>query len=259
MGILAAYLPNSRCLARLEAAVGTLHSVHATDSWDALERLCAEHAVDVAVFDLYANGEPNFDAVRQIRARFGTVALIAYVVSTPDRTRDIFDLGRAGVVGLLLTDLSDRPRTIRAIVERAEARGPASDLRRQLSKESLVVRDAAMVAVTRAHEHLSGDRLAKIVGTSRRTLCAELQRAGFPPPAKLVTWGRLIVSSQMLRDRHRSADAVARALDFPSGSAFRNTCQRYLGLRPSEIREAGGASVVVERFFSAVRDGGARG
>ena len=105
------------------------------------------------------------------------------------------------------------------------------------------------MAVTRAHEHLNGKLLAEILATSRRTLSSELERAGFPPPSKLVTWGRLMVAGQMLADRQRSADAVARALDFPSGSAFRNTCQRYLGLKPGEIRAAGGASAVIERFF----------
>ncbi|MND01757.1 hypothetical protein D3C83_208690 [compost metagenome] len=54
----------------------------------------------------------------------------------------------------------------------------------------------------------------------------------------------------MLLDNKRSADAIARALDFPSGSAFRNTCQRYLGLRPTEMRDAGGSQVVIERFFA---------
>jgi transcriptional regulator GlxA family with amidase domain len=66
-----------------------------------------------------------------------------------------------------------------------------------------------------------------------------------------VTWGRLIVAGQMLADRQRSADAVARALDFPSGSAFRNTCQRYLNFKPSEVRHAGGVNAVLTRFLSA--------
>jgi AraC-like DNA-binding protein len=253
MGILAAYLPNARCLARLEAAVGTLHAVRPTASWSALESLCAEKPVDVAVVDLYADGTPNFDAVRRLRAQFGTVTLIAYVASLPERTRDLFDLGRAGVVGLLLTDLDDRPRTIRSVVERAEARGAVVELQQELVSESPVVRDAVLVSVTRAHENLNGDRLAEILATSRRTLSSELSRAGFPAPSKLVTWGRLIVAGQMLGDRQRSADAVARALAFPSGSAFRNTCQRYLGLKPNEIRAAGCAGAVTERFFAARR------
>lgn len=250
MGILTALLPTPRCLARLEAAVGTLHAVRVATSWQALERVCAENPVDVAVVDLYADGTPNFDAVRRLRARFGTVTLIAYVALMPERTRDLFDLGRAGVVGLLLTDLDDRPRTVRSVVERAQARGAAEELRRHLAAQSPLVRDAVLVAVTRAHEHLNGKMLAEILATSRRTLSGELERAGFPPPSKLVTWGRLMVAGQMLTDRQRSADAVSRALDFPSGSAFRNTCQRYLNLKPTEIRDAGGAGAVVDKFFA---------
>jgi AraC-like DNA-binding protein len=38
---------------------------------------------------------------------------------------------------------------------------------------------------------------------------------------------------------------VSAALDYPSGSAFRNACKRYLGLTPLEIRAAGGASTVL--------------
>jgi hypothetical protein len=41
-------------------------------------------------------------------------------------------------------------------------------------------------------------------------------------------------------------------LDFPSGSAFRNTCQRYLGATPQEIRAKGGAGFVVGAFMTAV-------
>ncbi|MEP6763523.1 MAG: hypothetical protein ABJB66_04385, partial [Gemmatimonadaceae bacterium] len=53
----------------------------------------------------------------------------------------------------------------------------------------------------------------------------------------------------MLEDGSRSADGVAGALDFPSGSAFRNTCQRYLGCTPHQIRQRGGASWVISELL----------
>jgi AraC-like DNA-binding protein len=53
----------------------------------------------------------------------------------------------------------------------------------------------------------------------------------------------------MLEDGSRSADGVASALDFPSGSAFRNTCQRYLGCTPHQIRLRGGASWVIQELL----------
>lgn len=250
MSILAAYLPHPRSLTRLQGAIGSNRSVVVASSWAGLESICAARPVDIVVLDLYADGTPNFDAVRGLRVRYANVTLVAYVSPSPDRARDLFDLGRAGVEGLLLADVDDSPRTIGIVIERAEARGAAPALRPYLINHSAPVRDAVLIAVTRAHERLNGDRLAEVVGVSRRTLSSELLRAGFPPPAKLVTWGRLVVAGQMLGDRRRSADAVARALDFPSGSAFRNTCQRYLGLRPTEIRSSGGSRVVMERFLA---------
>jgi AraC-like DNA-binding protein len=251
MGLLASLLPTPRALTRLAGAVGSWHDIQACSTWSELEAACEQRPVSLAVVDLYADGSANFDAVRRLRTRFGTTNIVAYVEAQADAVRDLFDLGRAGVVGLVLLDVDDRPRTLRQIVDRAQARGAAVDIRRYLIGHSPVVRDAVLVAVTRAHERLTADRLAEIVAVSRRTLSAELADVGLPPPNKLVTWGRLIVAAQMLTDHQRSADAVARALDFPSGSAFRNSCQRYLGLRPHEIRAAGGADVVTEQFLLA--------
>ena len=56
----------------------------------------------------------------------------------------------------------------------------------------------------------------------------------------------MIVAAHLLEDPHRSAGRVATALDFPSASAFRNLCQRYLSATPSEIRARGGAAFVLE-------------
>ena len=135
-----------------------------------------------------------------------------------------------------------------AVLERAEARGVAQMLRPQVAHFPGPVRDAIMVAVTRAHLRLTGHRLSEILRVPKRSLVAALADAKCPPPQKLITWGRLIVAAQMLEDDQRTADGVARLLDFPSGSAFRNTCQRYVGATPHEIRANGGAAWVASRF-----------
>jgi AraC-like DNA-binding protein len=80
-----------------------------------------------------------------------------------------------------------------------------------------------------------------------------LAKSGFPAPRRLLTWGRLIFAAHLLEDRHRSADRIAAALEFPSGSAFRNACQRYLGLTPLEIRDRGGASHALAALLREVR------
>jgi AraC-like DNA-binding protein len=112
-----------------------------------------------------------------------------------------------------------------------------------------VARDATLLAVTRAHQRLSSTAFARLMARPRRSLATVLERAGFPPTQRLLMWGRLIVAGHLLEDTRRSADRVAESLGFPSGSAFRNACQRYVGLAPSEIRAAGGSVCVAEAFL----------
>ena len=252
MGIVATLLPDDNCLQRVVHAVRGQHSVIPCKDWGDLLAACQDEAVHLAVIDLFADGKANFEPVRQLKLRFARVTLVAYVAAAPSRARDLFDAGRAGIDGLMIVDQDDSPLQLRSVIEQAEARGVAGLIRHRLGSLQPLVRDAVLVAVTRAHMRLTSHRLADILSTSRRTLVAKLAHDRFPPPQKLISWGRLVVASQMLEDRNRSADSVARILDFPSGSAFRNTCQRYLGASPQEIRAKGGAAFVVEAFLRSV-------
>ena len=252
MGIVATLLPDEGCLQRVVTAVQGHHVVIPCQSWADVITACEDEAVHLAVLDLFVDGKANFEQVRQLKLRFARVTLVAYVAFVPSRARDLFDAGRAGIDGLVIVDQDDGPLQLRSVIEQAEARGVAGLIRNRLGSLQPLVRDAVLVAVTRAHMRLTSHRLADILATSRRTLVAKLAHDHFPPPQKLISWGRLVVASQMLEDRNRSADSVARILDFPSGSAFRNTCQRYLGATPQEIRAKGGAEFVVNAFLKSV-------
>mgnify|MGYP000113435082 CR=1 FL=1 len=248
MATLAAMLTDPKALQRLASAVHEEHTVLHCDSWESLEAACRDEAVTLAILDLFAEGKAHFDVIRRLKLRAERLTLVAYVTVTPDNSRDLFDAGRAGLDGLLIAGQDDTPAAFRAVLERAEARGVAQMLRPQVAHFPGAVRDAIMVAVTRAHLRLTGQRLSEILRVSKRALVASLADAKCPPPQKLITWGRLIVAAQMLEDEKRTADGIARLLDFPSGSAFRNTCQRYVGATPQEIRSKGGASWVASRF-----------
>lgn len=252
MGVVATLLPDDRCLQRVVSAVHGHHSVVPCKSWAELHTACEDEAVHLAVVDLFVDGRANFDPVRQLKLRFARVTLVAYVTFTPGRARDLFDAGRAGFDGLLIVDQDDSTLQLKSVIEQAEARGVAGLIRHRLGALQPLVRDAVLVAVTRAHLRLTAHRLAEILSSSRRTLVAKLAQDRFPPPQKLISWGRLIVAAQMLEDRNRSADGIARVLDFPSGSAFRNSCQRYLRASPQEIRAKGGARFVVDAFLQSV-------
>jgi AraC-like DNA-binding protein len=224
------------------------HAVVECQHWHGLEETCASHPVTLAVLDLYASGAANFEAIRRLRARFAKLPLVAYVAADVDRVRDLFDAGRAGVDGLLLADHDDHSAAIRGVVDQAEARGVAGGLRQRIADAPPLPRDAILVSVTRAHARLTAQKLADVLATTPRQLARELVDAGFPPARACIAWGRLMVAAQMLEDERRSADAVARVLDYPSGSAFRNLCRRYLDATPQDIRARGGAPFVIDAF-----------
>lgn len=253
MGVIAALLPHRERLARLQAAVRDRHTIVACEDWIALTRTCERDPVHLVVFDLYADGRADFERVRQVKLRAPSATFVAYIGFGPERARDVFDAGRYGIDGLVIADQDDTPALLLNLIERAEARGVAvlleGELERSLGRVRPTVRDAALVAVTRAHERMTPDALARVLATSRRRLAQRLANSGFPPPHRLLVWGRLIVAAHLLEDPQRSADGVARLLQFPSGSAFRNTCQRYVHATPQQIRARGGAQYIIRALL----------
>ena len=253
MGVIATLLSHPAHVQRLRAAVRDRHTVVACASWAEVTRACESQPVHLAVLDLYADGNVNFERVRLLKLRFPRVALVAYVSVRAERARDLFDAGRVGVDDLVVADVDDAPASLLAQVERAEARSAASLVRRSLGSLTPTARDAVLACVSRAHERLTPETLARTLAVPRRVLSRRLEEAGFPAPHRLITWGRLVIAGHLLEDPARSADSVALALDFPSGSAFRNTCQRYLHSTPQQIRARGGATYVVRALLRQAR------
>ena len=250
MGVVAALVPNPARLYRLRAAIRGRHTLEPCADWGSVTLLCEEQPVHLAILDLFAFGEMSLEPLRQLTRRFPRLTTVAYVSATAERAHDLFDAGRSGVDALVVADRDDDPQVLASILEQAEARSVAARLRRTLTDVRPTVRDAVLIAVTRAHERLTTELLAQAVSLSRRVLAKHLEHAQLPSPQRLLTWGRLVVAAHMLEDFQRSADGVSLALHFPSGSAFRNTCQRYLHATPSEIRARGGAEFVIARMLA---------
>lgn len=254
MGVIATLLPNATHLQRLRAAIRDRHELATCEGWQELAAACAEQPIRVVVLDFYTNGRPRLEAVRRLKYRFPRLTLIGYVDVTADRAHDLFEAGRSGLDALLIADVDDSTRGLLTVVGQAEARSLGASVRRSLESVDPSVREAVLLSVTRAHERISPTQLAELLALHRRTLGKRLAAAGFPPPQRLITWGRIIVAAHMLEDPRRSANSVATALDFPSGSAFRNTCQRYLHATPEKIRARGGATYAVKTLLRSVRD-----
>ncbi len=253
MGVIATLLPQPGHVQRLRTAIRDRHEIVPCATWEALAEACEMHPVRIAVVDLYATGEANFERIRQLKQRWPGLSLLTYSAITADRVHDVFDAGRIGMDALIIADQDDTPRQLLARIEHAESRSLGSEVRLALGEVDPSVRDAVLLVITRAHERMSPAGLARLLALPRRTVSQRLASAGYPPPRRLLTWGRLIVAARMLEDPHRTADRVASNLGFPSGSAFRNVCQRYLHSTPGDIRRRGGAAFVVRALLRQVR------
>lgn len=254
MGVIATLLPQSQHLQRLRAAIRDRHELVACDTWQDLATVCAKRPVRVVVVDFYSQGRARIEAVRSLKYRFPRVTVIGYVDYAADRAHDLFEAGRSGLDALIIAGADDTARGLLTVIDQAESRSLGAAVRRALESVDPSVREAVLLSVTRAHEQVSPTQLAELLSLHRRTLGKRLAAAGFPPPQRLITWGRLIVAAHMLEDPDRSANSIAAALGFPSGSAFRNTCQRYLHATPDKIRARGGAIYAVKALLRTVSD-----
>lgn len=252
MGLIATLLPLPVQVQRLRTALRDRHELRECVGWSELMHLCEREPVRIAVLDLFVGGQANFEGIRLLKQRFPRMTVVAYVSMTLERGHDLFDAGRAGIDGLVLLDQDDAPRPLLGLIEQSESKSLAGMVRRSLDGIDPAVADALLLAISRAHERLSPADLARLLALPRRAVLQRLAAAGFPPPQRLLTWGRLILAAHLMEDRHRSADRVAMTLDFPSGSAFRNTCQRYLGATPGDIRTGGGPEFVVRALLAQV-------
>ena len=248
MGQVAALLSDQSRQHRLREALQTRHHLVAAATWGEFLAACDGGPIVAAVIDLQDYMQPSFDALRQFRTRHASTAMILYVAVPPVAAQDVFEAGRFGFDAIIVAGHDDAPRAIQAVIERAMARGVGDLLRRVVASAPSVARDAALAVVARAYERLSPETLARLLGIRRRALTERLAEAGLPAPQRLIAWGRLIMAARLLEDADRKVDAIALTLDFPSGSAFRNTCQRYLGSTPHEVRARGGAAYVIQAF-----------
>ena len=96
--------------------------------------------------------------------------------------------------------------------------------------------------------------LAARAGCSPRTLRRTLAAAGLPTAEQLLAWRRLLHAARLLEGADRSAENVARALDFSSGAAFRRSLRALTGLHPRDLARAGGLDLLATRFLRACGD-----
>ena len=215
----------------------------------------ASHAqASLILTDLWDSvGQPVSPVVRQLSARYPTVPIIAYCTLTPESSREVLEVSRAGVMRLIFAGFDDVENAVRSAVLLARAAHVCGLLERELDGTlSERMRSVLRRCLEHPGEVLTVRQLAEYFGTSRRTLLNHATREALPAPGCLIAWCRLLMAARLLEDPGRSVEQIALSLDFPTATALRNMLRRYTGLRPGEIRARGGLPCVLNQFKQAL-------
>ena len=236
--------------ARIQEALRGYAAVRTCEQQDELLALVTEGLVGVAVVDLRdRTGEPTLGMVRTIREGFPSIPVVAYCALTPDTSREILALARAGVNDLILRGVDDVGVALRSVITTAQEHCGAKHV---LEAIAPLVPPSVVPFLRYALEHarqaVSVADAASALGVHRKTLVDRLATAGLPTPSAMIAWCRLTLAAQMLEDPARSVEQIALLLAFSSAASFRNMLKRYTGLSPREVRENGGLRCVLHVF-----------
>jgi len=194
-------------------------------------------------------GEPTAPVLTTLMARHPTVPFLGYCGIGVAHTEELRELARAGVHELVFRDVDDKSTLLRSKLGRGiEACAAAHVLRRMSEELPEMLHGMVAYCASFPRESHEIEKVALALGVHRKTLVNWCQRAHAPPPSVLVTWVRLLLAVEILQSPGHTIERVAHSLEFPSGSAFRNLCRRYLGHRPAELRSSAGREAAYRAF-----------
>jgi AraC-like DNA-binding protein len=238
-------------LVRVAAAFNPteVRHVHTVEELSVSLRDLAMRVVGVLAEARDVRDEPTAPVLTTLMARYPTVPFLGYCGIGVSYTEELRELARAGVHELVFRDVDDKPALLRTKLGHGIEACAAAHVLRRLS-EQLPVTLHGMIAYCASFPRESHEieKVALALGVHRKTLVNWCRRAHAPPPSVLVTWVRLLLAVEILQSPGHTIERIAHSLEFPSGSAFRNLCRRYLGHRPAELRSPAGREAAYRAF-----------
>jgi AraC-like DNA-binding protein len=233
---------------RREAAGGVHHVVRPARGWAELTALAGASSCAVAFVDPFRDGAFAATEIRRLRERAPALEIVACADFSRRAPADAFSLAVLGVRALV--DAAEETGAwLRALHEHVN-RGPLDELVESLA--SVVPPGVGRwlgAALLDPAPPLTVPELARAARCSPRTLRRSLSAAHLPPPEQLLAWRRLLHAARLLGDG-RTADSVARALGFSSGSALRKSLKLLTGLRPRDIAGTEGVRTLAALFLA---------
>ena len=207
---------------------------------------------DVAIFHLDPRTTDNIDVQRTVvwlRQSYPQLPLLAYCRMTNGIAPLLVAAGRYGIDHALLRGYDNIAHAVtRSVATRARSVA-VNQVVARLEPMPERIRAIATHCTTRAFESvLTVELLARELAVHRKTLFNQLRTVGFPGPAELITWCRLLLAAYVLDSGGGSVGEMTRSLHFASPSQYRGMLSRHTGLTPTAMRRFGALDTMIRLF-----------
>jgi AraC-like DNA-binding protein len=237
--------PNGAFRDRVRSLGGKAFECSFLADWQAL-RAAMVHAPPAAllIVDPYAaDGREAMQLSSELRAllwEFPSATVLAAMELRPGRSHDVRTLGEWGVTDIISIDEDDTQEAMYRRLRSAQGR-PLQKLLHRCLPATMSGR-AKTLLMTAAEIVSMGGRgrdLAKTLHLSERTVLRWSERAGLPPPRRVMAWMRILLAASLLDDPGRTVLSVAYACGYSSDSSLRRAMQDFLGTVPTTLRKEG--------------------
>jgi AraC-like DNA-binding protein len=201
------------------------------------------------------HGTPTAPFVREIIQSLPGVPVVGYCRVESGHSREIIDLAAAGVHEILFHGVDDAGVSLRAVLDSARQACASAEIVSALR----AFMPSAGIPLFRycldyPHRATSVEAVADALGIHRKTLVNRCTQARLPAPSAVLSWARLLLAAYFLGNPHRTVEAIAMQLDYPSATSLRNMLKRYTGLRPQDVRALGGVTPVLTALADSLRN-----
>ncbi|MDB4949109.1 MAG: AraC family transcriptional regulator [Gemmatimonadetes bacterium] len=235
---------NAPFLERIRRAGGKAYAIRFFTSWPALRAAMADAPpATLLVLDPYEAGRRDVQLSPELRAllwEFPSATVVAALTIVAGRSHDLRTLGEWGVTDIIALDEDDTAESISRRLRAAQGRPLQVLLDRSLpSSVSGRARTLLMTAAEVVATGGRGKELARTLHLSERTVLRWAERAGLPPPRRLMAWMRILLAASLLDDPGRTVLSVAYACGYASDSSLRRAMQDFIGTIPTTLRREG--------------------
>jgi AraC-like DNA-binding protein len=228
--------------------------------WDALRAaVCEAPPATLLIVDPYdtssRDGPQLAPELRALLWEFPSATVVAAMEIYPGRSHDLRTLGEWGVTDIISLDEEDTQEAITRRLRGAQGRPLQNLLQRCLpSSVSGRARTLLMTAAEVVSMGGRGRDLARTLHLSERTVLRWSERAGLPPPRRLMAWMRILLAASLLDDPGRTVLSVAYACGYSSDSSLRRAMQDFLGTIPTTLRKEGAFSRASRIFLNELEE-----